>query len=161
MKQIFIDVETTGLSLKKSKVKELGFIYFLNGKKIRSENIVYKDENSIYNAFLFFLNSVIDPYDPDDKAYFIAYNSSFDFEIVRNMFLRQKNKFFNSYFKSHSICVMHRALYVNMTKNLNISSFKLGEVCKFFKIGVDNTKLHGALYDIELTYKLYKKLQKK
>ena len=46
--------------------------------------------------------------------------------------------------------------YAKLYDNQNISSHKLGELCKFF--GIKNTAPHRALGDARATFEVYKKL---
>lgn len=156
-KEFFIDIETTGLYPEKDSINQLAYIYRENGKIIRKADL--KGDN-IYPRLIVDLASFVDKYNKQDKMYFIAYNAQFDNSFVREMFLQQNDKFYGSYFFSPHICVMQLAAFKFMRKQLRPESFKLADVCKYFKINVDDTKLHDGMYDITLTKDLYNKLIK-
>ncbi len=154
---MFIDIETTGLDPKGDSIVQLAYIYRVNGKLRGSGD--FKGEG-IYKRFVADLEKYVDRYNKEDKIQFIAYNAQFDSEFVRNMFLQNKNDFYGSYFWSPPICVMLLAAFKYMRKGKRPENFKLGTVCKDFKIKVKDESLHDAAYDILLTKQLYNKLLK-
>lgn len=156
-KELFIDIETSGLSAKDDSIVQLAYIYREGGKIKETGDLKGKD---IYLQFLSFLDKCVDRYNKEDKIYFIAYNAVFDTEFVRNMFLQNKNEFFGSYFYSPPICVMLLAAFKYMRKGKRPENFKLGTVCRDFGMRVADDKLHDGMYDITLTKNLYNKLLK-
>jgi DNA polymerase-3 subunit epsilon len=156
MKQIFIDLETTGLNPKQDKIKQLAYIYRVNGKIIKKGNF----KNNIYKSFINDLDQFVNKYNKKDKIYLIAYNAKFDSEFLRQLFLNNGNEFFGSYFYNPEICVMNLAAYKLMQKKRHPENFKLSTLCKYFKIKVSEDNLHDALYDITLTKDLFNKLRK-
>ena len=53
---------------------------------------------------------------------------------------------------------MNLVAYMSMEERPNLINFKLFQVCKYFGIEVNEAELHDALYDIELTKKLYERI---
>lgn len=156
-KEIFLDLETNqSLDPTTGTITQIGIVYRIDGK-IKKELFI---NNNIYKSLITFLDSVINKFKPEDKAYFIAYNSKFDEEFIRQLFIRNGNKFYGSYFYNPSIDVMQIAAYKLMLKNKHPENFKLGTICKYFNIRIDDSKLHNALYDIQKTKELYNKLRK-
>lgn len=156
-KEIFLDLETNqSLDPYTGLITQIGIIYRVGGK-IKEELFI---DNNVYNNLILFLDKVIDRYDKEDKAYFIAYNSRFDEDFIRQLFLKNDNKYYGSYFYYPSIDVMQMAAFKLMRKNIRPENFKLGTICKHFDINIDETKLHNALYDIQRTKELYNKLIK-
>lgn len=156
-KEIFIDVETNrSLDPRTGKITEIGIIYRINGK-IKKE-VEFK--TNIYKNLIKFLDSIINKYDKEDKAYFIAYNAKFDNDFIRELFNKNNNKFYGSYFHNPVIDVMQIASYKFMIKNRKPINFKLGTLCKYFRIKINDEKLHNALYDIRKTKELYNILKK-
>lgn len=156
-KEIFLDLETNqSLDPLTGTITEIGIIYRVDGK-VKKELFIDRD---IYNNLIKFLDSVINKFDPKDKAYFIAYNAKFDNDFIRQLFLKNKNDFIGSYFYNPVIDVMQLAAHKFMRKNIRPDNFKLGVVCKYFGIKVNDNKLHNALYDIQKTKELYNKLLK-
>lgn len=154
---MFIDIETSGLDPKIDSIVQLAYIYKEGGNIVKTGDLKGQD---IYTKFTTDLNTLVDKYNKEDKMYFIAYNAGFDNEFVRNLFLKNNDKFFGSYFYSPHICVMQLAAYKFMRKGKRPESFKLSDVCKYFGIKVVEDKLHDGMYDITLTKKLYNKLVK-
>jgi DNA polymerase-3 subunit epsilon len=156
-KQIFIDTETTGLNPKKDKITQLAYLYFENGKKKDSGNL---KGGGIYKSFLKSLDKFVDKFQKGDKMYFVGHNSHFDSDFIREMFAKNGNNFYGSYFYNPVVCTIMIASYKAMLKNKRPEDFTLLGLCKFFKIKVDENKLHDALYDITKTRELYLKLTK-
>ena len=65
------------------------------------------------------------------------------------------DKFFGSFFWSNSIDVMVLATNFLLECRPNLTNFKLSTVSDFLGLEVDQTKLHDAEYDINLTYLVY------
>ena len=159
MKELFIDVETTGTAPTTSTIREIGFIYRKNKKVIKTVEIK-GPEPHCYTEFLKHLDGIVNKYDVTDKLYFLAYNAKFDNDFVREMFKRNNNNFFGSYFHNPYICVMQLAAFKFMRKNKFPENFKLSTVCKYFKIDIVENNLHGAKYDVKILKDLYNKLLK-
>lgn len=156
-KEIFLDLETNqSLDPYTGLITQIGLIYKINGK-VKEELFI---NNNIYNNLVSCLDKVVDRYDKEDKAYFIAYNSRFDEDFIRQLFLKNNNKYYGSYFYNPSIDIMQMAAFKLMRKNIRPENFKLGTICKHFNINIDETKLHNALYDIQKSKELYNKLIK-
>lgn len=156
-KQIFIDTETTGLDTEKDKIVQLAYIYCENGKKKATGNL---KGATIYKDFLKSIGKFVDKFDKSDKMYFIGHNSNFDSSFVREMFVKNGNNFYGAYFYNPVICTMMIASYKFMLKNKRPEDFTLLGLLKYFKIKVDENKLHDAEYDIAKTRELYLKLTK-
>jgi DNA polymerase-3 subunit epsilon len=157
MKQLFIDIETNqSLDPKTGVITQLAFIYRKNGKTIKSVNI----KTNIYTTFVSELDKIVDRFDKNDKVYFIGYNAKFDSDFIRELFTKNNNKFYGSYFFNPIIDIMNIAAYKFMLKKSHPENFKLGTIAKFLNIEVDNNNLHDALYDIEISRKVYSKLLK-
>ena len=185
LKNIYIDVETTGLNPEKNSIVHLAAIVEVDGKKKESFNIrmnpgfgeevnvnrdynknasrVYTQETG-FKKFINFLDKFINKYNPLDKFVFIAHNATFDSNFLRTWFTKNNHKFYGSYFHSANICTMTIAQFVfsGLAIELNtLVSYKLVDIAKFLNIKVNEKKLHDALYDIKLTIKVYKMLSEK
>jgi DNA polymerase III epsilon subunit-like protein len=159
-KQLFLDVETTDLNPILGNIKELGYIYRLNGK-IKKRKLYKGTERKIYTSFLSDLDSMVDRYDVNDKLHLIGYNVRFDEDWLRSMFGRNRNDFYGSYMFNPSIDVMQMAGFYFMNKRKRPENFKLITLLEFFKIPFDANKLHSALYDAEKTKILFDILKNK
>jgi DNA polymerase-3 subunit epsilon len=156
-KELFIDLETNdSLDPKTGTITQIGVIYRVNGAiKIKKD---FKED--IYNTFLEFLNTCVNRFDKHDKMYFIAYNAKFDSDFIRELFEKNNNKWYGSYFYSPCIDVMQFAAFTLLLSNKRPENFKLSTVGRYFGIKVDENKLHDALYDIEITKELFNRLKK-
>ena len=156
-KQIFIDIETTGLNPKKDTITQLAYLYFENGKKKATGNL---KGATIYGSFVKSLDKLVDKFQKGDKMHFVGHNSHFDSDFVRELFVKNGNNFYGSYFYNPVVCTMMVASYKFMLKNKRPEDFTLLGLLNYFKIKVDENKLHDALYDITKTRELYLKLTK-
>lgn len=106
-----------------------------------------------------FLDERVDKYDKQDKMFLVGYNNaSFDNPFFRAFFKQNNHKYFGSYFYPNPLDV-----YVLATEKLKevrheMENFKLHTVAKELGIEVDESKLHDAEYDLNLTWKIYKKV---
>lgn len=154
MKQVFVDVETTGLDPQTCHITELGIIYRKNGKIVK--RVCYK--NNIRQNAEKFLSSIIDPYNAKDKAYFLAYNAKFDADFMRELF-KGGNLNFGNFFYNMPVDIMQLAAYKFMQKGIVPENFKLSTVARTVGIKVIEDKLHGAAYDIDIAKQLFNKLK--
>jgi DNA polymerase-3 subunit epsilon len=91
--------------------------------------------------------------------FFIGYNShSFDMPFVRQFFSKCKDRYFGSWFHYPSIDVMILAAEHLKSKRRWYPDFKLSTVADRMGIEVDKSRLHDALYDIELTREIYRRV---
>lgn len=163
MKLCFIDIETTGLNEHTEKIWQIAGSIRNKGRIVHKFNFVDKrNEKRLFLRFLVMLDKYVNKYDTKDKMFFIGYNAIFDSNFIRRMFLTYDNEYFGSYFYNPYICVMQMAAryFMKNSRKKRPDNFKLGTVCRYFKIRVSNSKLHDADYDADLTKKLYNKLYK-
>jgi DNA polymerase-3 subunit epsilon len=91
-----------------------------------------------------------------------GYNvASFDAQFLRGMFLQNNDVYFGSWFWSVPIDVIILAQNLLIEERSKMENFKQGTVAKYLGIDVDDTKLHDALYDIEICYKIYLEVTKR
>ena len=181
MKELFIDVETTGLDENKNAIHQISGAVVIDGVEMETFDFnvrpfkgaiinkqalnvggvtmdqlrSYPEARSVYLEFIKILDRYVSKYDSKDKFFFFAYNAAFDNKFVRAFFLQNGDKYFGSYFWSGTIDVMVLALeYLKKSRHL-MNNFKLMTVAKFLQIEVDETKAHDSLYDIVITKKVY------
>jgi len=163
MKICFIDLETTGLDPKTKKIWQIAGCIRNNGKIVKKFNYIdKKSEENLYHKFIAALDEGVNKFDKDDKMFFVAYNAPFDGSFIRRMFETNGNKFIGSYFYNPYTCLMQMAsrYFMKNPKKKRPENFKLGTVCRYFGIKVIDFKLHDGNYDIEISRKLYNKLNK-
>jgi len=186
VKQIFIDVETTGLDPKENCVWQIAFIIEQDGAELCRHNLKtapipgsnynvdamkkgnitpdeirsfpdsYKTLRNIKEIF----SDYIDPFkkpknQTDDKMFFIAYNAEFDMKFLRSFFERQGDKYLGSWFWFPYIDVMTLTMQEIKYKRHLMPNFQQDTVAKALGIDVDESRLHDAMYDVELCKRVY------
>lgn len=173
MKTIWIDVETTGLEPATNTIIELAALYE-NGKdksvfhvyilpELRPDDFEtieeltgitweYLQQNGIteteaYMGFIGWLAKHIDKYDKTDKAIFAAYNAKFDNDFIRELFKRNNDNYFGSWFYSASLDIMGTVIQCVRLGLIPVPvNFKNVTICESF--GIEH-KAHSALDDIK------------
>ena len=185
-KLLFYDLETTGLEPNKNGIHQISGCIEINGKdeewfnfKVRpfhtdlidekaletshvtKEQIMdYQTAEEIHSRFLNLLGKYVNKFDKKDKFFLIGYNNTkFDDPFLRAWFGKLNDKFYGSWFWPQSIDVMPLATNHLIFQRPDMENFKLMTVSKQFGLEVDESKLHDALYDIELTRNVYRKIE--
>lgn len=185
MKEVFIDVETTGTDPKVNGIIQLSGIIEIDsierdrfdfkvkpfdGDVISDEALKvsgvtremlsgFEAPNIVKAKLTSILSRYVDKYNPKDKYNFIAYNSSFDDAFVRSFFLKNRDKYYGSFFRWPSIDVAVLASCCLNGKRSTMPDFKLKTVARSFGITVDETRLHDSMYDIDITRQIYRKIK--
>lgn len=187
MKKLFYDLETTGLSHNKHGIHQIACILVIDGLVVEkfswdmqpNPKCLYDDyavkmshkseaemrdcELSMRQAhsnFLGILGKYVDKYNRLDKIHLIGYNNRrFDDLFLRAWFDHCDDRFFGSWFWSDSIDVMVLASDKLKRVRKGMKNFKLHTVAKQVGIKVEEGKLHEAMYDTELTKKIYNKVK--
>lgn len=184
-KILFYDLETTGLKSDKNGIHQLSAIVDIDGEVIEAINLKMKpfesdiiEESALEKCNVTLetimsydspisqkivldklLNRYVDKYNTKDKFHLSGYNNaSFDNQFLREYFLKCKDEWFGSYFWSDTIDVMSLASYKLQNKRHELKKFRLSDVSAYLGIEVEQERLHDALYDVELTRKIYYKL---
>ena len=186
MKRMFVDCETTGTDSRINCIHQLSGCLEIDGKiveefdfKIRpfkgciikqealevsgvtvEEIMQYPSEMESYYEFKNMLARYINEFDKTQHWFIIGYNVKFDAEFINAMFLRNDDKFFYSLCWGNVIDAMSLASDMLATIRHEMSDFKLNTVARQFGIIVDETKLHDAQYDIEITRAVYYKVKR-
>lgn len=87
----------------------------------------------------------------------VCHNTQFDIGKLKLYF----EKFLIDYkFPTEVFCTMvqSRDIVKALGKNGQIKNPKLGELCQFFDVNYNTNDAHDGLYDVDVTYKCYKKL---
>lgn len=191
MKYLVFDVETTGIDIEASAIIQLaGYIIvnqkivekfnllmrpFFNAKisdealaisrKTRQEIETFPPANESLNQFASMLRKYVpeaDKKNNSDKLTGIAYNARFDFDFLINAFKREKiYPGLLSYLWHPVICAMNLSMEVLKEERARFQNFKLATVCEHFQIHSEEESLHDALYDVDITWKLYQSLSKR
>jgi len=177
MKVLFFDLETTGTMVNKHGIHQLSGSVVIDGVEkekfdlkvqpnpkaeivqealdvagvTKEQILAYPPMGEVYNKFIAILNKYVNRFDKKDKFFLAGYNNaSFDNQFLRAWFIQNGDKYFGSYFWSNSIDVMVLATPYLAANRSNMENFKQGTVAKYLGIPVDDTKLHDAMYDIEI-----------
>lgn len=182
MKRCFIDLETSGTDKELHGIIQIAGIVDINNEVSEKFNFncnlfdhqEYTEDALKVNrytvaqiesfdspyyilvALLNVLDKYVDKYDSKDKYSFIGYNcSNFDMPWLRKFFENCSHKFFGSYFWFPSIDVMYMASNFLENKRNKVKNFQLSTVAECLGIEVKQGETHDAMYDIELTRKMY------
>lgn len=115
----------------------------------------YQPETEAFKQFRNVLDKHCNKFDKRDKYYFVGYNSQFDKDMCYAWFNRCGEKYFFSYFFSNHIDVMTLVTPMLFGIRPDMLNFKLGTVSKFLNIVTEDTSLHDAMYDIEITQVIF------
>jgi len=183
MKEIGCDVETTGLDPEINEITELALVYHtgkgvkefhrlicpgsfplnynetvgkitgLTAEKLIAEGI---PSPQAHRELLEWLDSIIDRYNKQDKAFMYGYNVGFDNRFMRSFFKKNNDKYFGSYFFNCKIDVM---TVVGMAEALNVieplENHRLETVANRLDVKIE---AHQAISDIKATRQIYEKL---
>jgi DNA polymerase-3 subunit epsilon len=176
------DLETTGVSPAKNSIHQIGGKIVVDGKvvdlvdirlqpnpksiiepealkvgNVTMEQILqYQPFHNGYMQLVGKLDTYCDKFNPLDKFHLLGYNNrSFDDQFLRGLWLQNDDKYFGSYFWADSIDILVLCSYYLQRIRPTMKDFKLHTVAKELGITVDDSKLHDATYDIDLTYQIY------
>ena len=112
-----------------------------------------------HNQFKNMVLEYVNKFDKKDKMFLVGYNNaSFDNHFLRALFLRNSDNYFGSLFWANPIDTYVLASHQAMKDRKEMINFKLSTACKHFDIEFSEDMAHDALYDVEKTRELYKKL---
>lgn len=187
LKELYVDLETTGLTPGAHAVIQIAAIAYFGGQEVATFNDTgrpftgqkidagalrqngrtpeeiggFQPALELHRKFTDFLATHVDRFTSSDKFHFIAYNSHFDNEHLREFFVRAQDKWFGSFFWTPDICVMRKAAQVLKAERHQIENFKLATVAKHVGVLTGQEKLHDALDDIRLTVALDRELDRR
>lgn len=173
---LFIDVETTGFG-DNAAVVEIALIPVINGERHEPfVSYIRPHEGATISPDALRINK-IDPkalstfpeakevikriiafIDKHETVFVLAgHNASFDKRMFYKLFCRHGH--YSDYtvrFSPDDLCTLRLAKKVLTDKRKKPNGFKLGDLCEYFEIKLENA--HSALPDIEATIDLYEKL---
>jgi DNA polymerase-3 subunit epsilon len=184
MKKFFFDLETTGLDYKVNAIHQLSGCIELDGTIIESFNfkirpfegaiiepkaletsnvteeqiMAYPPAEEVFKDFMRMLSRYVKKFDKKDKMFLVGYNNAaFDNAFLREFYVRyQRDDYFNSWFWGNTIDVMVLASEHLTEMRVGMENFKLMTTARALGIEIDESKLHDAEYDIELTRNIYR-----
>ncbi len=186
IKQLFLDLETTGTNTTKCGIWQIGGIIryedvykefefncdIFDDDEVTSDALektgltfktlsTFPDPEQVYSQLLQVLGDHVDKYNKQDKFFIIGYGVEFDVKCLRRWFEGFGDNFFGSWLWMPWICVM--TLAGNYMKDIRhtMPNFQLKTVLEYLKIDHDDSKLHGALYDAKMAMAIYDLITKK
>lgn len=187
MKTFYFDIETTGVNFWQHGIHQISGAIEIDGELkerfdfkvepypmaiidpeallisgVTKEQIeAYPAMGSVYKDIIVMLSRYVDKYNKQDKFFLIGYNNaSFDNQFLRAFFTQCNDKYFGSWFWSSHIDVMVLAAEYLKNDRHKMIDFKLKTVAAYLGIEIDETRLHDAQYDIDLTINIYKIITK-
>jgi DNA polymerase-3 subunit epsilon len=185
LKLLFFDTETTGVRYWKDGIHQISGYIDIDGEiketfdfkvqpnpnaeisdealaiaNITREQIAnYPPMKNIYLELVKMLGKYVDKYDKTDKFYLVGFNNaSFDNPMLRAWFKQNGDEYFGSWFWSNCFDVFVMATPHILSVRPTMTSCNLLNTAKALGIEVDESKLHDALYDIEITRAIFYKL---
>lgn len=182
MEKIWIDIETTGINIEDNQIIEIAAIckgktfhrYCLPEIKPKNWSFVegltgitweFLEKNGLISEailhaeFVIFLNSLVDKYDKKDKLIFSGYKTGFDASFVRDLFIKNDDDYYGSYFMVTNLDVMSEIASLLSSNQMELlGNYKLKTVCEHMGI---KFQAHSAIEDIKATIKLYEKIQER
>jgi DNA polymerase III subunit epsilon len=187
LKLLFIDLETTGTNPEKHGIHQIAGRVVIDGvteetfdlkvQPIKGKSCdlqalehcnvtldelrAYPEPREVFRTFKKMLGTYVNKFDRLDKFYFVAYNADFDSKFLRKWFEDLGDEYYGSWFFYPSLDVVQIAGITVFGYREQLENFKLHTVCKHFGLEVDESKLHRAEYDIDLTHSLFEILVKR
>lgn len=185
LKLLFFDTETTGVRYWKDGIHQISGYIDIDGEiketfdfkvqpnpkaeisdealaiaNITREQIAnYTPMKEVYLQFVKMLGKYVDKYDKKDKFYLVGFNNAgFDNPMLRAWFKQNGDDYFGSWFWSNCFDVFVMSTPYLISERPTIENCKLFNVARTLGIEVDESKLHDALYDIEITRAIFHKL---
>ncbi len=183
MKKLFYDLETTGLDQHKCAVHQLACIVEINGKIKGADNLKIRPfegaeitqkaldtcnvtlaevkGNQLSQAeglarFKRLLQTYVDPYDKKDKFHLVGFNNRhFDDEFLREMFLREGDKYFGSWFWADTLDALVLASQYLLDRRERMANFQQVTVGKELGLEASEKEAHDAKYDVMLCRDIY------
>lgn len=184
-KMLWLDLETTGTNHAKHGIHQIAGMVEINGEikekfdiklkpnpkalidqgaldagKVTMEQInTYQSFYSGYMELHTILGRYVDKFNKNDKFHLAGYNTqAFDGQFLRGLFLQNDDNYYGSFFWNASIDVMLIAAWRLKYARPFMKDFKLMTVAKHMGVEVDESKLHDAFYDIDITKQLYHRI---
>ena len=187
MKDLFLDLETTGLDPKEHSIVEISCFVEIEGwiKEVFTIFVKPDPKEKLDQRVLRLLDKTptelqergmtpvdakkklesklskyINKYNKLDKFFFLAYNSPFDNQFLRAFWTKADDQYFGSWFHTPDICIMRLAMDHLKKERKVMPNFRQETVAKHLGIKVEESLLHGAYYDVSLANRIYHIIRK-
>jgi DNA polymerase III subunit epsilon len=184
IKQLFFDVETTGLDPNRNAIIEIGGIIRTSAIQVefgffaqpfptdvvedaalkvngftREEIAELSPPKETHAELVQLFSEHIDKYSKRDKFFAYGWNVDFDDRFLRAFFRKCEDKYYGSFILWPPVNVAALATEMLGEERFNIADFHLHTAAEYLGIKVDYEKRHTAKYDAELTMKVYDHIQ--
>jgi DNA polymerase-3 subunit epsilon len=185
IKQIFLDLETTGPDPLRHGIYQIGGIIRCEQKtcefefhcdifaedeidpdafveaKITPTNISsYPDPYETYQQFVEMLSGFVNKFDKKDKFFLTNFGAEFDGKFLRRWFESNGDQYYGSWFWHPPVGVEILAMEYLKNERADMPNFKLVSVAKQLEVEVDENFTHTAKYDAKLAMLIYDKICK-
>jgi DNA polymerase-3 subunit epsilon len=183
MKKFYFDTETTGVNPGVNDIIQLAGIIEIDGdikekftfemQPFNYDNInqgaldthgitiekmkTFMNPKEAYSKLIDIFDIYINKFDREDKFIVCGYNVRFDIDFLNSFFKKNSDNFLFSYIGTVKDPFPVFG-YLKSLEKIKTEDLKLGTMCKYFGISLDNA--HDALADIEATKMLIEKLDK-
>lgn len=181
--KFFYDLETTGTNHKKHSIHQISGYIEVNNEVVEEFNFkvqpnpkaqieqealtvcgvteeqirAYTPMDKVYKTIIALLSKYIDRYNPSEKMYLVGFNNrKFDDLFFHAWFEQNGDAYFFSWFYTESLDVQVLAGQYLIDRRKNMKAFKLKSVAKELGLIIDESRLHDAIYDVELTRDIYR-----
>ena len=123
---------------------------------LKVEGQLFEDPQTVYKQLVEMLGRHVNKFDKTDKFQFVGYNShSFDMPFIRKFWEKNNDRYFGSWFWYPCLDVMLLWAQILQPVRSELTNFKLMTIAAYAGIEIDESRLHDAQYDIELTRNLW------
>ena len=183
-KLLFVDTETTGVDERVNGIVQISGIIEIDGDEKEQFDyrvapfegdmidpkalmVIGKAEAQlqegdlpvlVHGKLIALLGKYSDKYDRSDKFDLVGFGATFDDDFLRAFFKKCNDNYYGSFVRWPPIDVAVLAATKLLGKR-DMANFKLETVAEKFGIHVDKSKTHDALYDIQLTRDLFRKVR--
>jgi DNA polymerase-3 subunit epsilon len=186
MKLFAYDLETTGTNPAQHSIHQIAAIILVDGKEkerveikmqpnpkakidpqaLEVANVTMEQINTYmpfeegYRTLIGILDKYVSRYDKKDKFALLGYNNAgFDDNFLRGLFLQNGDNYFGSWFWADPLDVRVLAMRQLLPLRPSMENFKLMTVARQMGIEVDESRLHDAVYDVEITLEVFNRLR--
>ncbi len=186
MKQLFYDLETTGLDPETNAIHQISGLVVIDGEVRESFNLHVRPyvgavvsqealdisgvtveqimegmpEETACGELLSTLERYAEPSLKSDRFFLCGYNSLRFDNLFLEEFFKRNGKRTNRYFWHGGIDVMVLASDYLAPYRHNMPNFKQGTVAATLGVKFDPGNLHDAMYDVQVCYEIYKRVKR-
>lgn len=180
MKLLFLDTETTGLDPVKNGIIQISGIIEIDGVvkeefdfrcnifpgkvcngdalecngKTLEQIKTFEDPRVVYRKLVGILTKYIDRYDKNDRFYLVGQNVKFDYDMMRQWFEDNGDRYFYTFIFYHLIDIITISALFHITGIMKLPNMKLVTVAEHFGIKFN---AHDSKEDIRVCREIFYK----